>query len=179
MKWQIFNFGTKELVPVWFDTHVEATKACGPRDKQCVVLVGTGDSEERGYMEKDEIWCDHTLHPLDCLYCNPEYVDAFQNHCPGCKAWTWHVWSDKSTQLRRCVRCSNHHQLNRPMRTQVNYQDWHTVMDVAKVYGLQWEFVHWYKKARRAGATIEDAIWDAACEWDIGGPETPTNEEPF
>ena len=38
---------------------------------------------------------------------------------------------------------------------------------VAKEHGLEYEFVRWYKVARRNGDSVMDAIWYAVCVWDL------------
>ena len=37
----------------------------------------------------------------------------------------------------------------------------------AKLYSLEWEFIHWYKLNRRSGQTISNSISFALCEWDL------------
>lgn len=83
VKWQIYNFPTGELVPVFFDSHREAAKHCN-RDKQTVVSVCT-TVEDAMYMGgMDDISCSHALDPKDCIYCNPEFRDAYYSTCPWC-----------------------------------------------------------------------------------------------
>ena len=37
----------------------------------------------------------------------------------------------------------------------------------AKKYGLEWEFITFYKNDRKNGATIKAATFYAVCEWDL------------
>ena len=43
----------------------------------------------------------------------------------------------------------------------------HSVLASAKRYGLEWEFITFYKRDRKRGASISDATWYALCEWDL------------
>ena len=37
----------------------------------------------------------------------------------------------------------------------------------AKRYGLEWEYITFYKRARRNGDSIVNSAWYAMCEWDL------------
>lgn len=107
MRWQIYNFGTDELIPVHFEDAKEARRLCGPREQQCVVSIPTTD-EDMMYFAGDEMWCDHVLHPRDCIYCNPDYAEAFLATCVDCcpTGNTWHR-PDPETGGVECLACKS------------------------------------------------------------------------
>ena len=41
------------------------------------------------------------------------------------------------------------------------------VLKSAKQNGLTWEFIHFYKRARRQGDNVMEATNYAMCEWDL------------
>lgn len=94
MKWAIYNFPTKELVPVDFLDYREACKHVN-REKQTVVSLATTEEDEKYGID---MCCDHALDPEDCIYCNPAYRDAYYTTCPWCNEHNtggdWHAtWS--------------------------------------------------------------------------------------
>lgn len=92
MIWKIWNWPTNECLPAVFDSYQEAKGLC-MNDLQLVVSMPSTKEDEM-YMGEGEIWCNHALHPTECLHCNPDFRDMFMYACPCCghdTGLTWHL----------------------------------------------------------------------------------------
>lgn len=76
MIFKIFNFSNASCLPVIWEKRADAAKLCD-WDKQCVVSVAS-TPEDLVYMEIDELWCDHVLHPNSCTFCNPAWRRVYE-----------------------------------------------------------------------------------------------------
>jgi hypothetical protein len=77
VKYKIWNWPTESCLPVLFDTWKEAADVTDFK-LQRIVSVPSNDEDEV-YMGAGEIWCEHALHPTECVHCNPKY----ENYEPG------------------------------------------------------------------------------------------------
>ena len=104
MEWSHWNFPTQEPVAAIFDNYAEAKRLLASPEHQIVVHRATTD-EDRMHIGDD--WeCEHTLHPTECIHCNPAYRHADWETCPTCSpdrsSHTWHVDGV-------CLRCNPGH----------------------------------------------------------------------